>query len=172
MKKEFALFLGAIAAFYCSAATPTFTVDASHPAGDVSPRLYGLMTEEINHSYDGGLYAELIRNRNFRDSDKAPEHWSAITGNGAEANIALDTANPYNDALTTSLRLTVTKAAKDQPAGVANEGYWGIPVTPHTKYRVTILARGDASFSGPLGVSIVSDDGKTVYASGKSSKLS
>ena len=29
----------------------------------VSPRLYGLMTEEINHCYDGGLYAELIRNR-------------------------------------------------------------------------------------------------------------
>jgi alpha-N-arabinofuranosidase len=172
MKKVSAIFLGALAAFHCSAATPTFTVDASHSAGNVSPRLYGLMTEEINHSYDGGLYAELIRNRNFRDSDKDPAHWSVVAGNGAEASIALDTANPFNDALTTSLRLTVTKATKDMPAGVANEGYWGIPVTPHTKYRVTILARADANFSGPLEVSIVSDDGKTVYASGKSSKLS
>ena len=172
MKKVSALFLGVIAAFYCSAAAPTFTVDASHSAGNVSPRLYGLMTEEINHSYDGGLYAELIRNRNFRDSDKEPAHWSAITGNGAEASIALDTANPYNDALTTSLRLTATKASKDAPAGVANEGYWGIPVTPHTKYRVTLLARADANFSGPLMVAIVSDDGKTVYASAKSSRLS
>ena len=88
MKKVSVLFLGAIAAFYCSAATPTFTVDASRSAGSVSPRLYGLMTEEINHSYDGGLYAELIRNRNFRDSDKDPAHWSAITGNGSDANIA------------------------------------------------------------------------------------
>src|SRR6185503_18071348 len=121
MKIVSALFVGAFAAFQCSAATPTFSVDASHSAGSVSPRLYGLMTEEINHSYDGGLYAELIRNRNFRYSDKDPAHWSAITGNGAEASIALDTANPFNDALTTSLRLTVTKAAKGTPAGVANE---------------------------------------------------
>src|SRR6185437_15892411 len=108
--------------FHCSAATPTFTVDASRSAGNVSPRLYGLMTEEINHSYDGGLYAELIRNRNFHDSDKDPAHWSVIAGNGGEASIALDTANPFNDQLTTSQRLTVTKAAKGTPAGVANEG--------------------------------------------------
>src|SRR3954452_13772597 len=35
----------------CLAANPTFTVEASHSAGKVSPILYGLMTEEINHSY-------------------------------------------------------------------------------------------------------------------------
>ena len=33
----------------------------------VSPTLYGLMTEEINYSYDGGLYPELVRNRALRD---------------------------------------------------------------------------------------------------------
>ena len=33
----------------------------------VSPTLYGLMTEEINYSYDGGLYAEMVRNRTFQD---------------------------------------------------------------------------------------------------------
>ncbi|HWC60143.1 MAG TPA: alpha-L-arabinofuranosidase C-terminal domain-containing protein, partial [Verrucomicrobiae bacterium] len=161
--------LSTIAAFTCSAA-PTFTVDASRSAGQVSPRLYGLMTEEINHSYDGGLYAELIRNRNFRDDNKIPMHWSVVSGNGAEASIALDTTNSFNDQLTTSLRLTVTKAAKDQAAGVANSGYWGIPVNPSTKYRASILARAAGNFSGPVTVSIVGDDGK-VYASEKFSKL-
>jgi len=29
--------------------------------------LYGLMTEEINYSYDGGIYAERVRNRTFQD---------------------------------------------------------------------------------------------------------
>ena len=170
MNRLSALFISIIVAISCSAA-PTFTVDASHPAGQVSPRLYGLMTEEINHSYDGGLYAELIRNRNFRDNDRNPAHWSVISGNGTEASIALDTANSYNDSLTTSLRLSVSKAAKGQPAGVANSGYWGIPVNPSTKYRATILARADGSFSGPITVSIVSDDGGQVYASQKFSGL-
>ena len=169
MNKLSALFLSTIAALSCSAA-PTFTVDASHSAGQVSTRLYGLMTEEINHSYDGGLYAELIQNRAFRDNANDPVHWSAISGNGADASIALDTANSFNDQLTTSLRLTVTKAAKNNAAGVANSGYWGIPVNPSTKYRTEILARADANFSGPMTVSIVGDDGK-VYASEKFSGL-
>src|SRR4051812_11538738 len=38
------------------AAGPTITIDAGSPAGKVSPLFAGLMTEEINHAYDGGLY--------------------------------------------------------------------------------------------------------------------
>lgn len=148
----------------CLAAGPTFTVDASHPAGKVSPALYGLMTEEINHSYDGGLYAELIQNRAFLDSAATPVHWSAVNGKDSAATIALDPTNSINDKLATSLRLTVAQAAKRHPAGVANSGYWGIPVLPKATYRATILAKADSNFSGPATVSIVSDDGRTVFA--------
>ena len=48
------------------------------------------MTEEINYSYDGGLYAELIRNRVFKDDDKTPVHWSVVQDAGGSAAIALD----------------------------------------------------------------------------------
>lgn len=66
MKVQITTFLiCASAVVSCLAVNPTFTIDASHPTGTVSPKLHGLMTEEINHSYDGGLYAELIRNRAF-----------------------------------------------------------------------------------------------------------
>src|SRR5882724_8466170 len=139
------------------AADATFTVDASHATGKVSPTLHGLMTEEINHSYDGGLYAELIRNRAFLDDAKAPAHWAAVNDGDSAATIALDPANPFNDKLTTCLRLTVAKAGKNHPAGAANSGYWGIPVQPKTSYHASILARADAGFSGPVTVSIVSD---------------
>ena len=172
MKKFCTLFICAFVAASGFAATPVFTVDATHSAGEVSPRLYGLMTEEINHSYDGGLYAELIRNRAFLDDAKTPVHWSVVSDNGAEASLALDPTNSFNDNLKTSLRLTVAKATADHPAGVANSGYWGIPVKPHTRYRASILARADANFSGPITVSIVSDDGRLVYATQKFSGLS
>ena len=55
-------------------AQPTLTVDVAHPSGKVSPRLYGLMTEEINHCYDGGLYAELVQNRDL-EAINLPEGW-------------------------------------------------------------------------------------------------
>jgi len=133
--------------------------------------LYGLMTEEINHSYDGGLYAELIQNRAFMDNTNSPLHWSVVSGPDSRASIALDPANPLNDQLTTSLRLDVFKAAKGSPAGVANDGYWGIPVQPKTTYHATIWVKAPAGGLGPMAVSIVSEDGSTVYAAGKISQL-
>jgi alpha-L-arabinofuranosidase len=167
MKKLSALLICITVAANCLTASPTFTIDASHSAGKVSPTLYGLMTEEINHSYDGGLYAELIQNRAFLDNATTPVHWAAVNG----ATIALDPANPFNDQLTTSLRLTVTKADKKNPAGVANGGYWGIPVQSKTTYCATIFAKADPNFSGPVTISIVSDDGKKVYATEQFSGL-
>ena len=62
------------------------------------------MTDEINHAYDGGLYAELLRNRAFLDEAAAPAHWTAVNG----AAIALDPAQPLNSVIGTSLRVEVT----------------------------------------------------------------
>ena len=132
------------------AAAPTIAIDASSLAGKVSPLLYGLMTEEINHSYDGGLYAELVRNRAFLDDAASPAHWSPVQGDGAAATIALDKGQPLNAAIGTSLRLDVTQASAGHPAGVANEGYWGIPVRPNTRYRASFFAKAKPGFSGPI----------------------
>jgi alpha-N-arabinofuranosidase len=58
------------------ASQPTLRIDVHQVKGKVSPMLYGLMTEEINYSYDGGLYAELVRNRAFQDNRRGqPFHW-------------------------------------------------------------------------------------------------
>ncbi len=165
MKTFATLLIYTLAVAASLAANPTLTVDTSHPVAKVSPRLYGLMTEEINHSYDGGLYAELIRNRAFLDDASTPAHWSVISNGDSEATIALDPANSFNNNLTASLRVNVTKANKDHPAGVANDGYWGIPVQPNTRYRATLLAKAEPGFTGPLTVSITSEDGSVVYAS-------
>ena len=147
------------------AQTPKLTVDFTKPGVDVSPKLYGLMTEEINHSYDGGLYAELIRNRTFKDNPKAPDNWTVIEQSGGKGSIQLDNKNSINEALTTCLKLTVDKS--DGRTGIANEGYWGIPVKPQTTYKVSFYAKTTDDAAGPLTVSIESTDGTVIYASAK-----
>src|SRR5437016_4973739 len=143
------------------AAGPTIAIDASSPVGTVSPLLYGLMTEEINHSYDGGLYAELVQNRAFLDNAASPVHWSPVHGDGAAATIALDKTAPLNAVIGTSLRVEVAQASAGHAAGVANEGYWGIPVRPNTRYRASFFAKAAPGFTGPITVAIESEDGKT-----------
>ena len=61
-----------------SSGVAQLNLDVTRIVSPISPTLYGLMTEEINHSYDGGLYAEMIQNRAFH-SDW--EH--ATVGSGA-----------------------------------------------------------------------------------------
>ncbi len=146
------------------AAGPTVTIDTASPAGKVSPLFYGLMTEEINHAYDGGLYAELVRNRAFLDDPATPAHWSLVQTDGSAATIALDPKEPLNTSIGTSLRLNVTQASTGHAAGITNEGYWGIPVKPNTRYRASFYAKAAPGFSGPVAVSIQSDDGRTIYA--------
>ena len=153
------------------AANPTLTIEAGNSVAKVSPRLYGLMTEEINHSYDGGLYAELIRNRNFLDNPNTPAHWSAVQDKSSAATISLDLSQPLNTHLPVSLRVDVSKASKRHPAGVANEGYWGIPVLPKTTYQASFYAKAAPGFSGSIKVSIEADDRSKVYAEGEVSGL-
>ncbi|MDI9363867.1 MAG: alpha-L-arabinofuranosidase C-terminal domain-containing protein [Flavobacterium sp.] len=183
-----------------NAQTPKITLEVSKATTNVSPMLYGLMTEEINHSYDGGLYAELIRNRIFKDNPTKPEGWSlvqddtTVTKAAIKLMAAMPTNVPFDErkhaitgALQTCLRLTVEKSGSR--LGIANEGYWGIPVKPNTAYKASFYIKGAASMppprrqgapatnlpavpiiadstAGPITVTIESNNGKIVYASG------
>jgi alpha-N-arabinofuranosidase len=146
---------------------PVFQIDAGRVTGTVSPTLYGLMTEEINFSYEGGLYGELIRNRSFKANAHSPQFWNPV----GDAAIELDTNQPLNSALNVSLKVDTTKASKPSPVGIANGGFWGIPVRPNTKYHASFYARGQ-EFAGPLTLSLESADGKTVFCSATVSKIS
>ncbi len=155
----------AAAATAAHAAPGQLTVQVDKPGVKISPTFFGLMTEEINHAYDGGLYGELIQNRALKDDPNGPAHWSAVTSGGGTGTVALDTANPIaGTALTNCLRLDITAATAGQHVGAANEGYWGIPVKPNTTYRASFYAKAGPAFTGPLTVDIQSADGADVRA--------
>ncbi len=124
---------------------PAITLRLDVPGHAVSPKLYGLMTEEINFSYEGGLYGELIRNRSFKNSPTAPDNWSLVEEGGGKGNISLDRQDPVNETLPVSLRLEAESAGTR--TGIANEGYWGIPVRPKTSYSLSFYARAKSAIA-------------------------
>ncbi|MDQ1071119.1 LamG-like jellyroll fold domain-containing protein [Streptomyces canus] len=143
--------------------TPLLSVDVANPAHAVSPILPGLMFEDINHSGEGGIYAELVQNRSMMASDTSPVHWSAVGG----TTLTLDTATPLNEALNRSLKVVLPSGTgAGNRAGVSNDGFWGIPVRPRTTYTARLFAKASRGI-GPLTVSIESADGGTVYASAR-----
>jgi alpha-N-arabinofuranosidase len=118
-----AFLLTALAAPVLHGQTPaTLNVEVSRPKAAVSPMLYGLMTEEINYSYDGGLYAELVRNRTFRSDWSGILNWFLIEKGTASAKMSVDSKEGPSTALPSSAKLEITKADAS-PAGLLNEGY-------------------------------------------------
>ncbi len=143
---------------------PLLTIKADQPGTKLSADFYGLMTEEINHSYDGGLYAELLQNRNFKEDDSKPAHWSVANKSGAVGSLLLSDSNPVSPALSRTLELHINAASVDSPFGVANDGYWGLPVKPRCVYKASFYAEGADGFTGPLKLALESADGKTTFA--------
>ncbi len=140
----------------------TLAMDISKVRAPISPLLYGLMTEEINHSYDGGLYGELLQNRTFQDDGTKTPHWTLVQ-DGGSGSMSLDASQPASAALPTSLKLQINDATKGR-VGVSNDGYWGVPVKPQTRYTASFWARVSPDWKGPLMLSLESTDGKTQYA--------
>jgi alpha-N-arabinofuranosidase len=125
------------------AQTPSFTIQVDHPTAKVSPMLYGLMTEEINYSYDGGIYGELVRDRVIGRGFGSLTHWPMVARGNSVVNVSSDDNTGPSATLTRSLRVAVSNATANAPAGVENDGYWGIPVRPHSLYQGSFWAKTD-----------------------------
>ena len=138
------------------AAPAALTIDANKPLHPVSPMLYGMMTEEINYSYDGGLYAEMVRNRTFTDRGWAGiGRWNLDGSGNAQATAKYDGETGPGDALPGSMRIDVTQADAANPAGVRNDGWWGMALQPNTTYSGSLYAKTEGT--GSIGISLVSD---------------
>jgi alpha-L-arabinofuranosidase len=160
------------------------TVDAGQPGAVVNPDMYGIFFEEINHSGDGGLYAELIQNRGFEEnripegtilmgnyivtpngwihpfdvSDPLPA-WTLEETAGASGDLSAVEDQPLNDASPISMHLLIHDLAQGK-VGAVNEGFWGIRLMEGALYDLTFHARCSPDFSGTVRVALESPFGE------------
>jgi alpha-L-arabinofuranosidase len=139
-------------------------IDVTKIVSPVSPTLYGLMTEEINHSYDGGLYAEMIQNRAFHSDWEGVPPWDLIRRGNAVAEKQIDKTTGPNGVLSHSMKLTVREASAGNEAGLTNPGYWGYGMRPDTTYSGSLYARVTDGGIGPITVRMVDNATGAVVA--------
>jgi alpha-N-arabinofuranosidase len=147
-------------ALHAQTPAATLTIDVGKVIAPVSPTLYGLMTEEINYSYDGGLYAELIRNRTFLGG--RVNSWTLVQSGNSSASMSVDRTTGPSAALPSSLQLKVDSADAKNEAGISNGGYWGISLQPKTHYSGSFYAKVADQSVGAAYISLVNDDTNTV----------
>src|SRR5882672_3843494 len=167
MRTTFSIILRlALLTFSFANEAATIEVQVDQPGHKIPPTLWGIFFEDINCSADGGIYAELVRNRSLEDSDK-PEHWSLVKTGSGQGEISVSVEQPMGDDLLSmrnrrSLKLRITEAGGENSVGAANDGYWGMSVRQGAIYNFSLFARSGDGFTGPLTVTLQSWDGKVL----------
>jgi alpha-N-arabinofuranosidase len=132
-------------------------VSADRPGVRISPTMWGIFFEDINFGADGGLYAELVKNRSFEFPD-AFEGWSKIQKQDAQGKLSIRDANPLELANPNYLRIEVQKPGDG--FGVSNEGFRGIGIRKGVKYYFSVYARSLLPGPMTLRAELVGSDGK------------
>lgn len=154
------LFSALLASAMAANAQVTINVDAGKPGVKVSPNLYGIFFEDINHAADGGLYAELISNRSFEDDEQNIPTWNTTAAEGARLQAQLVSKGLLNNAQGKALQLTIA-ATPAATASLCNEGFWGINSVQGRTYKLSFWAKGN--YKGTLKAQLTGKEGK-IYA--------
>ena len=139
----------------------TVTIQASQPGAVISTNLFGIFFEEINYGGEGGVYAEMVRNRAFYSPTSAL-FWTLVTQGTAAGTMVVDPNQPLNTNTPNSLKLTMQSGAGNVGAG--NSGFWGMSLQTGATYDLNFYACASNGFSGPVSARLESSTGGSVYA--------
>ncbi len=138
-----ALLLGLAA----SAQTHRMDIDLKKVGAPVQPTMYGIFFEDINFAADGGLYAELVKNRSFEFPQDPLQGWKAF------GKVEVRNDGPF-ERCPHYVRL-VDPGHAHKWTGLDNEGFFGIGVKGGENYRFTVWARVPDGGSSELRLELV-----------------
>lgn len=133
MKHFFSATLLALALSASAAAPVQLELKAGKPGAQVQPTMYGLFFEDINYGADGGLYAEMIKNRSF-------EFPQALTGWTASGKVVVEDQGGPFERNPRYVRL-LPAGHRSKYTVLENEGYFGVSFHKGEEYRFSVYAR-------------------------------
>lgn len=135
-----------------AAPAQSIDIDASRRVADISPAMYGVFFEDINFAADGGLYAELVKNRSF-DFPQGLAGWTAF------GDVTLRTENP---AYPRNPRYAHLVASPERMGtGLENEGFrFGMGLHQGEEYRLAVTVRSQQGAF--IMAELIGSDGATL----------
>ncbi len=143
-----------LAAALVSLPAATLTVRVDQPGAAINPAMWGAFFEDINFGADGGLYAELVKNRGFEFPEPLMG-WSKLSPSHARGELSVRTDAPFTPGNPHYVRLQSEGTAL---FGLANEGFRGIGVRASETYEFSVRVRAVAG-APKLTVRLYGGDG-------------
>jgi alpha-N-arabinofuranosidase len=131
-------------------------VDVNKQQADISPNMWGVFFEDINLAADGGLYAELVKNRSFEFNIPIMGWKEAKPNGGSVLILNRATEKPANPRCA---RITV-KA--DKVFMMTNEGFRGMGIKKSNSYNFSVWARSVNGTKALIKVELVTAKGAKI----------
>jgi alpha-N-arabinofuranosidase len=149
-----------ISSFYLNAQKTILELDASRTITKIQPTMFGLFFEDINFAADGGLYAELIKNRSF-EFDKPLMGWEEPNTKRSSLNKESGSAAPVKVQAdnTVFCRVEINNA---QGYALINEGFRGMGVKKDAKYNLSLKAANHNSAIKKIIFQLIDKDQKVI----------
>lgn len=136
MNRLFAAALAAVCALGAAGADNILDIRADKPGASIRPTMYGLFFEDINFGADGGLYAEMVKNRSF-EFPQPLMGWRSFGSVGVRTDGAPFSRNPHY------VRLSPASHPHKR-TGLDNEGFFGVTLRRGERYDFSLWARAAA----------------------------
>ncbi len=129
-------------------------------AKNISDKLIGIFFEDINYAADGGLYAELLQNRDFEYNSKDGKDWKATSWwEAKEAEFSIGDVDPIH---ANNAHYAILKSSTGAQASLTNLGWEGIPVKKNAKYDFSLFGRVAEGNNGKMIVRLVDKEDKVL----------
>ncbi|RKR04588.1 alpha-N-arabinofuranosidase [Flavobacterium sp. 81] len=149
-----------LSSFYLNAQKLTLEVDATKTITKIQPTMFGLFFEDINFAADGGLYAELIKNRSF-EFDKPLMGWEQPNTKRSSLNKESGSAAPIKiEANNTVFCRVEVNNAKGYV--LINEGFRGMGVKKDAKYNLSLKAANQKNTIKKIVFQLIDKDQKVI----------
>ena len=146
MKKRLFVLSLAVTSILTAGAQCVMNLQTKKIGNAVSPTMYGLFFEDINYAADGGLYAELVKNRSF-------EFPNAFTGWDISGKVTLKDDGPF-ERNPHYVRLAPS-GHRDKHTMIENHGFFGMGVKSGEEYRFSLWARVPDGGTAKLWIDLV-----------------
>lgn len=155
----------AFATAISASAQNNITVNAQKLGAPIPKTMYGIFFEDINFAADGGLYAELVKNRSF----EFPNHLQGWTAFGK---FEVRNDNPAYDRNPNYVRL-IPVGHRHKRTGLENSGFFGIGLKKGEEYRITFTARRTDDKDATIRIQLIdpSNMGEVQFIQEKEAKI-
>ena len=134
-------------------------VQANKPMAEVQPTMWGVFFEDINMGADGGIYAELIKNRSF-EFYRPMMGWKVLGKPLTEGDFLVMNRNPTNTSNPRFLHITLHNNAKGS-IGLENEGFRGMGIKNNPGYDFSVMYR-QSSPNVKMYIELVNEKGENI----------